>query len=631
MDITDKSYTFKRGCDPTRITTRAKLQNRRCKLNQEINKELRLRSGAENLYKATSNKKLREKVTLELSFMNSTLQLLKEQLAELNSAVDVYEHDEKHEEYLPMISLGLKETKEVDFFEQFSDFILEHYSVEPSNFEDAILDLIDTRQASRTPTRDKNGVELLCKYYNLLYYAERRFFPADRNIGLWFEWFDSLTGEPSCQKTIALEKASILFNIAALHTQIGARKDRTKVDELNKAVDCFLKAAGIFQHITETFTNAPSCDLKPHVLEIFVQLMRAQAHECVFKRLQMENSCEYDILLTESHCLMKEYNKIHYNIQCNGINLPACWEALVPLKTEYFKALSHVYFAKHLAKNESRKNDVMIATAVDEKNRLKIIKAHLQQSQSSHEEILRIQRMSRELRTKIKISKVLGDLAELICNEMYTIPENINDDDGDIADTIIKDMPSNFNLMNIAPDFGKVEDPFRELGPIAIFSARRTWTAPRSVRLHKTDYQTKNHGTEEFGFSIKSESPVMISHVDINSVADLGGLKVGDYIVEIGDQDAKYFTQAQVLEKIRTSNNTLDLKIITPMLYTNKPSLNSDLIEKSFINHLSDTTSSSGVSSGASSPTNTNKLLKARFSNVWKSLKTNSIQRKFFQ
>lgn len=47
-----------------------------------------------------------------------------------------------------MVPLGLKETKEVDFFEQFSDFILEHYSVDPSNFEDAILDLIDTRQVS---------------------------------------------------------------------------------------------------------------------------------------------------------------------------------------------------------------------------------------------------------------------------------------------------------------------------------------------------------------------------------------------------------------------------------------------------------------------------------------------------
>ncbi|CAG9799344.1 unnamed protein product [Chironomus riparius] len=615
MDVTDKSYTFKRGFDPTRITTRAKLQNRRCKLNQEINKELRLRAGAENLFKATTNKKLRETITLELSFMNSTLQLLKEQLAELNSAVEVYQHDEKHEEYLPMIPLGLKETKEVDFFEQFSDFILEHYSVDPSNFEDSILDLIDTRQASRTPTRDQAGVELLCKYYNLLYYAERRFFPVEqRNIGLFFEWFDSITGEPSCQKTIALEKASILFNIAALYTQIGAKTDRTKVDELNYAVDCFLKASGIFQHIIETFTNAPSFDLQPYVLDIFVLLMRSQAHECRFKVLQMENSTDYERLFIESNCLMREYGKIHYDIQLNGINLPACWEALIPLKTEFFKSLSHVYFAKNVAKTELQNKDAM-----NDKNRLKIIKAHLQASQSSHEEILRLQRMCRELRTKIKISKVLHDLEECICNEMYTLPENINDDEGEIIDTTIKETTSKCNLVNIAPDFGKVEDPFKELGPIAVFSARRSWSAPRSVRLHKTDYQTKSNGTEEFGFCIKSNSPVMISHVDINSVADLGGLKVGDFIVEINGHDAKYYTQAEVLENIRISMNTLDLKIITPMQFISKPGFVSDLIEKSFA-HLSDT-SSSGISSGASSPTNTNKLLKNRFSNVWKNLR----------
>lgn len=58
-----------------------------------------------------------------------------------------------------MIPLGLKETKEVDFFEQFSDFILEHYSVDPSNFEDAILDLIDTRQVRRLRERKILGVD----------------------------------------------------------------------------------------------------------------------------------------------------------------------------------------------------------------------------------------------------------------------------------------------------------------------------------------------------------------------------------------------------------------------------------------------------------------------------------------
>lgn len=112
-------------------------------------------------------------------------------------------------------------------------------------------------------------------------------------------------------------------------------------------------------------------------------------------------------------------------------------------------------------------------------------------------------------------------MEECIANELFTIPENVNSDDGDIIDTTIKEVSSKFNLANTAPDFGKVDDPFKELGPITVFSARRSWTAPRTVRLHKTDYQTKSHGTEEFGFSLKGDSPVMISHVDINSVADV--------------------------------------------------------------------------------------------------------------
>ena len=33
--------------------------------------------------------------------------------------------------------------------------------------------------------------------------------------------YDSLTGVPSSQRTVAFEKASVLFNVGALYTQIG--------------------------------------------------------------------------------------------------------------------------------------------------------------------------------------------------------------------------------------------------------------------------------------------------------------------------------------------------------------------------------------------------------------------------
>ena len=85
--------------------------------------------------------------------------------------------------------------------------------------------------------------------------------------------FDSLTGVPSAQRTVAFEKACVLFNLGALHTQIGARQERCTGDGLDASVDNFLRAASIFRFIVDNFTNAPSMDLAPQVLEALILLM----------------------------------------------------------------------------------------------------------------------------------------------------------------------------------------------------------------------------------------------------------------------------------------------------------------------------------------------------------------------
>lgn len=112
-----------------------------------------------------------------------------------------------------------------------------------------------------------------------------------------------------------------------------------------------------------------------------------------------------------------------------------------------------------------------------------------------------------------------------------------------------------------------MEDPFKKLGPIAIFSARRHWTAPRNVRLQKGSRHSvllKSHSTGEcickrssgnnnktssltcevcqkytthrhddtkssvsknenieYGFQLRGDAPVIISYVDMNSLADV--------------------------------------------------------------------------------------------------------------
>ncbi|XP_017869579.1 PREDICTED: rhophilin-2 [Drosophila arizonae] len=618
-------FCFVRGSDPRAATCRGKLQSRRCKLNQEINKELRLRAGAENLYKATTNRKLRDTVALELSFVNSNLQLLKEQLAELNSSVEIYQSE----------------------------------------------------RASKTPSRDGLGVALLFRYYNLLYYVERRFFPPDRNLGVYFEWYDSLTGVPSCQRTIAFEKACTLFNLGAIYTQIGARHDRRTERGLDAAVDSFLRAAGVFRHIYDTFTNAPSMDLKPQVLDVLVSLMLSQARECLFEKLQLqiealgltESSHLFRDLAGEAAQLSLEYNEMHKNIQVNDTHtyLPECWAGLVPLKAELYKALAHHYEARSIdttvgdadnvslgtkksqaaSSNESFIGNAREALRATEANSVceeetvsvaAIKRTHLKEALASHEEAQRLQRMCRYLKNKTSLTQVIKeayyktqDEYERFC--LQAPVKNI-DECYDLTERVVE-ASSKFTLTLTGPDFTsyKVEDPFKRLGPIAIFSARRHWTAPRCVRLqkgsaiyhdassyhchcprgdesHEAGCSLYKEELENFGFHVRGDAPVIIAHVEINSLADLGGIKEGDFIVEIAGMDVKWYSHQQVVRLIQSCGATLELKVITPMDRNYLKPLSS----KGSISTLS-AASSSGVSSGSSSPTSTTTKPKLRLKN----------------
>lgn len=118
-------------------------------------------------------------------------------------------------------------------------------------------------------------------------------------------------------------------------------------------------------------------------------------------------------------------------------------------------------------------------------------KAHLRESLSSHEEAQRLQRMCRELKNKIALTKVLNYALEKTAEELEMLDLELDgagylDEDIDMIDVTLN-TTSKFTISLTGPDFTayKIEDPFRKLGPIAIFSARRHWTAPRCIRLQK--------------------------------------------------------------------------------------------------------------------------------------------------
>lgn len=72
-----------------------------------------------------------------------------------------------------------------------------------------------------------------------------------------------------------------------------------------------------------------------------------------------------------------------------------------------------------------------------------------------------------------------------------------------------------FQLELSPPDLAtqNVEDPFRALGPLALFSAKRHWSAPRHVTLHRRG--------DGFGLSVKGSAPVAIASIDDGSPAEV--------------------------------------------------------------------------------------------------------------
>uniref|UniRef100_A0A7N9IDU5 Rhophilin Rho GTPase binding protein 2 n=1 Tax=Macaca fascicularis TaxID=9541 RepID=A0A7N9IDU5_MACFA len=523
---------FRKGCNPLAQTGRSKLQNQRAALNQQILKAVRMRTGAENLLKVATNPKVREQVRLELSFVNSDLQMLKEELEGLNISVGVYQNTEEAFT-IPLIPLGLKETKDVDFSVVLKDFILEHYSEDGYLYEDEIADLMDLRQACRTPSRDEAGVELLMTYFIQLGFVESRFFPPTRQMGLLFTWYDSLTGVPVSQQNLLLEKASVLFNTGALYTQIGTRCDRQTQAGLESAIDAFQRAAGVLNYLKETFTHTPSYDMSPAMLSVLVKMMLAQAQESVFEKISLPGIRNEFFMLVkvaqEAAKVGEVYQQLHAAMSQVPVkeNIPYSWASLACVKGHHYSALAHYFTAillidhqvkpgtdlDHQEKCLSQLYDRMpegltpLATLKNDQQRRQLGKSHLRRAMTHHEESVREASLCKKLRSIEVLQKVLCAAQE---RSRLTYAQHQEDDD----------------LLNLIDAPSVVAKTEQEVDIIL----------PQFSKLTVTDFFQKL----------------------------VAGAREGDYIVSIQLVDCKWLTVSEVMKLLKSfGEDEIEMKVVS--------------------------------------------------------------------
>ncbi|XP_077019414.1 rhophilin-1 [Tamandua tetradactyla] len=555
------------GPDPLVQTPRGRLQGRRARIHQQINKELRMRTGAENLYRATSNNRVRETVALELSYVNSSLQLLKEELEELDSSGEA-PRPESEGLGIPMIPLGLKDTKELDWSTPLKELISGHFGEDSAAYEAEIRELEGLRQAMRTPSRDQAGLELLVAYYNQLSFLDARFCGPARSLGLFFHWYDSLTGVPAQQRALAFEKGSVLFNIGALYTQIGARQDRSCAEGVSRAVEAFQRAAGAFSLLRENFSNAPSPDMSAASLAVLERLMAAQAQECAFQGLALpapappHDSLAQLRLAQEAAQVAAEYGQVHRTMAqppaCDC--MPSSWAALVHVKAEHFRALAHYHTALALCDGAPASDGELPtheqvflqlrpakpqcpALPQEPEERCLLGKAHLKRAILGQEEALRLHAMCRVPRA---VDLLQDAVAQALRCSLAKYSELDREDDF-LEATEVPDIRPKTQRKPEArtPSFSrvKVADIFHRLGPLSVFSAKNRW------RLVGPVHVTRGEGG--FGFTLRGDSPVLIAAVLPGSRAAAAGLKEGDYIVSVDGEPCKWWRHAEVVARLQ--------------------------------------------------------------------------------
>lgn len=250
----------------------------------------------------------------------------------------------------PLIALATKETAHADnFAENLGSFIETHYHEKQSKFDPEIKTLCASRELMRNASPTIEGKDWILQYFWQLQQAEHRFFQEDKCASTVFEWYDAFEGHPIIKKSLKLEKASVLYNLAAMLTQLGCKADRNTTEGLNEAIGFFEQAAGTLQYIREesSLKTSVSTDLSRSSLSTLSTLMLAQTQECIWYAAYKKGKDEdpaWQPSGAEAAAVSEWYTSARESLrQPLSSSMPKLWVDMICIKELYYRGIADWY------------------------------------------------------------------------------------------------------------------------------------------------------------------------------------------------------------------------------------------------------------------------------------------------
>ncbi|GLH05002.1 Tyrosine-protein phosphatase non-receptor type 61F [Gryllus bimaculatus] len=280
---------------------------------------------------------------------------------------------------LPMLSFDLKVSPErTTFGQKLKQYIRDFYHEDPEMYSNEIHALEGLRASAVCAVRDVTGCSTLKRYYCQLHFLQSRF-PMHRDgaAAVSFTWRDTYASMVCTLSDIRFEMVAILYNIGALHSQLGASDSRTTSDGMKMSCTHFQCAAWAFQHLKDSFPQPAGVDLAPDVMQFMYHLSLAQAQECILEKSMMDNR-KATIIAKVAAQIVDYYNLALNTLEqggsddCSvsetvGSKIYKTWKRYVKFKTAYHSCVALLYQGQQAEEQQKMGERVAYYQAASEK------------------------------------------------------------------------------------------------------------------------------------------------------------------------------------------------------------------------------------------------------------------------
>ncbi|KAH8270247.1 hypothetical protein KR018_006177 [Drosophila ironensis] len=257
---------------------------------------------------------------------------------------------------LHMLWFALKTSPEGTSFAALKKYIAEFYHEDPEAYSKEVLALEMLRNQAMRTTKD--GAPVMKRYYCQLHALQNRFPQlADRGI-FTFTWKDLYHSAVHEVTDLRFERAAVLFNIAASHTQSGASVTRGDVDGMKMACTHFQAAAWAYGELRERYANVNSGgDFMTQELLVFQQqVCFAQAQECILEKSLIDNRKPHVVAKVTAQIVVY-YGAALAALLTGGDEGPVAqvidssvyklWKKYVRFKINYLNCILYLYQGQH--------------------------------------------------------------------------------------------------------------------------------------------------------------------------------------------------------------------------------------------------------------------------------------------